>query len=66
MSDIAEYLDHAQACSHAAARLSDAEKAVLLRIAREWQSTAIESAPPAPAPTLWAGHAIVTGSELAP
>lgn len=65
MSDIAEYLDHAESCRHAAAGLqSDADKAVLLRIAREWQSTAIESTPPAPAPTVWAGRAIAAGCEF--
>jgi hypothetical protein len=65
MSDTAEYLDHAAACSDAAAALqSNVEKAVLLRIAREWQSEAIESAPPAAAPTVWTGSAIVAGSEL--
>lgn len=64
MSDTAAYLDHAEACRDAAARLSDVEKAVLIRIAREWQGTAIESAPPAPAPTIWAGHAIGPGRDL--
>ena len=64
MSDIVDCLDHAETCCQAAAGLSEAEKAVLLRIAREWQSTAIQSTPPAPEPTVWAGRAIATGCEL--
>lgn len=41
MSSISVYREHAEMCLQAAAQLkSDAEKAVLLTIAREWQRVA--------------------------